>query len=183
MDLRKEAERLDSEAEVALAAGDLDLAQDLYKKATVLLGAAMAREEQRQEIRERLYRGESLEDLIHLGETAKRPSLRQVADLVGYSQPSITAALKGRQPIPRSVAEAIAKLRPDLPADEETYPKGWASEDHHRGYRVRQEEYVIEDLGARGYGVRRRKDSDPIETFASWDKAQRWVLGRNSRKE
>ena len=137
MDLRKEARRLDDEAGIALAAGDLDLARKLYTQATTLIGAADERDAARQRTRE-LVDTLPIEDVVRLGiKPPGPPSIRELARRLNYAQSTLSRALRGLDRIPYSLAQEIEKLRPDLPATSATWPKGWADETHHRSQKNR----------------------------------------------
>jgi hypothetical protein len=116
--LRAKARHLDQEAEIALAAGDLELAQKLYQQATILVGAAEKRAEQEN--------AGKVEPIDTPEGPQFVPSINQVAKVVGFAQPTISAALRGKAKIPKDVAIRIHKLRPDLPPNDTTWPAGWS---------------------------------------------------------
>lgn len=183
--LRRRAAELDAEAEIALEAGDLDLAQELYKKATVLTGAAMMRQEQESAV----LRGEASPEVLGVIKGDKPMSLRKVAEVIGYSQPAISEAMSGKYKIPEDVAKAIERLRPDLPATLETYPKGWSDQSHHRSRTARLEasedagwEYEIERMPDGMFGVKRRNGKRVSRKFDTQQEAQDWIDGKETKE-
>ena len=58
-----------------------------------------------------------------------RVSLRAVAEAVGVSHAFLSQARSGKRRIRRSLAERIARITPDMPANRKTWPLGWVDED------------------------------------------------------
>lgn len=101
-------------------AGQAPKAARLLSQAVALLRAAAG-----------LPRGDqsgNRRDTVVTGKRQVRVSLRAVAEAVGVSHAYLSQARKGLRRIKRSTARQIAAITPDLPATEETWPKGWAKE-------------------------------------------------------
>lgn len=58
----------------------------------------------------------------------KKPSLHELAAMLGCTQGFLSQAKSGLTRIRKSWADKIASVRPDMPATKKTWPKGWAPE-------------------------------------------------------